>query len=146
MQLASDSFGDNEPMPHSSGYKNGNERPRLEISGVPPPSTSSLALLMYDPDAPGGSFTHWLAWNIPPLTTEIVPDELPSGALQGTNDMNEVGYAGPAPPSGTHHYHFVLYALDTSPTIPNGTKRAAFDQAISGHVIGKTELVGLYSA
>ncbi|HVS58764.1 MAG TPA: YbhB/YbcL family Raf kinase inhibitor-like protein [Candidatus Saccharimonadales bacterium] len=145
MKLTSTDFGDNEPLPYASGYDQGSEAPRLDISDVPP-GTSSLALLVRDPDAPSGDYTHWIVWNIPPTITELVADNLPAGVMQGTNDFGELGFSGPAPPSGTHHYHFVLYALDNSPALPAGTKRAVFDQVIANHVVAKTELVGLYSA
>lgn len=145
MKLSSTDFGDGEPLPFSSGMEQGNEAPRLQFTDVPP-ATSSLALLVHDPDAPVGDFTHWLAWNIPPTTTELVADNLPSGVQQGVNDMGEPGFAGPAPPSGTHHYHFVLYALDTSPNLPPTTDRQLFEQTIKDHIVGKAELVGLYSA
>lgn len=145
MKITSTDFGGNEPLPYSSGTQHGNEAPRLEFADIPP-ATSSLALVMHDPDAPDGDFTHWIVWNIPPTTTELVADNLPSGVLQGVNDMETQGFAGPAPPSGTHHYHFVLYALDTSPSLPLTAKRQLFDQTIADHVVDKAELVGLYSA
>lgn len=145
MKLLSTDFDNDEPLPYSCGMDHGDESPDFEIEDVPA-TTVSLAMVMHDPDAPSGDFTHWLVWNLPPTTTEFNADDLPPGAVQGTNDMGQQDYIGPKPPSGTHHYHFVLYALDTSPNLPSATRRQVFDQAVDGHIVAESELVGLYSA
>ncbi len=117
-------------------------RPELHISGVPD-ETRSLALLVDDLDAPGGTFTHWVAWNIPPKTEKILSDTLPEGMKEGVNSSGQVGYLAPCPPQGTHRYIFTLYALDTILEVEEDTKEKVLE-AITDHIITQTELVGLY--
>ncbi len=117
----------------------------------PPPDTASLALLVEDPDAPGGTFTHWLLYELPAHTRSLVAgipplDTLPEGARQGRNDFGTVGYRGPCPPPGrTHRYIFRLYALDRPTGLAPGATRNQFLQVIKGHVLATGELVGFYS-
>jgi len=118
--------------------------PPLEWSGVPA-GTKSLALIVDDPDAPVGLFTHWLVWNIDPKTTEMAENSVPAGAVQGTNDYPGRGYDGPQPPSGTHRYYFKIFALDKKLDLPSGAKRKELDRAMSGHVIAQGECMGRYS-
>jgi hypothetical protein len=110
-----------------------------------PAGTRSLALVVDDPDAPSGTFTHWIIWNIPPGFTELSAGALPAGVRQGTNDFGTGGYSGPCPPSGTHRYYFRLSALDTALRLPAGAQRQQFDAAISGHVLASAELMGRYA-
>ena len=115
----------------------------------PPANTQAFALIMDDPDAPAGTWVHWVVLNIPPETRELksAPGgkiDIP-GAIQGKNDFKKLGYGGPAPPSGTHHYHFKLAALDVeelshAPTMP----AADIWKAAEKHMLGQTELVGTY--
>jgi Raf kinase inhibitor-like YbhB/YbcL family protein len=107
-----------------------------------PGNAKSLAIIVDDPDAPGGLFTHWLVWNIDAKATEIAENSAPAGAAQGTNDFGKRGYAGPCPPSGTHRYFFKVFALDTKLALNSGAKRAALDDAMRGHVIARGELMG----
>ncbi len=117
--------------------------PSLFIVNVPP-TAKSLALIVDDPDAPAGTWVHWVVWNISPATKDIQENSLPQGAQEGINDFRKRSYGGPCPPPGTHRYFFKLYALDTMLTLgPNSTK-AGLEQAMKGHVIAQTELVGLY--
>jgi len=104
-----------------------------------------LLLIMDDPDAPVGLFTHWLVWNIDSKTTEIAEKSVPKGAVQGTNDYPTLGYGGPQPPSGTHRYYFKIFALDQTLDLKAGAKRAEVDAAMRGHVIAQGELMGRYS-
>jgi len=111
----------------------------------------SLVIIVDDPDAPAGTFTHWIAWNIPPLgeIPEAVPKvgevEKPIPMVQGRNDFGRIGYGGPCPPRGSvHHYHFKVYALDTTLNLPQGVTRKELEKAMEGHVIQWGELVGLY--
>jgi Raf kinase inhibitor-like YbhB/YbcL family protein len=109
-----------------------------------PPDAVSLALIVDDPDAPGGTFTHWLAWGIDPDT-----DRLAEGTgvpREGRNDFREVGYRGPCPPRGhgAHRYFFRLYALGTELAVPHGAARRDVEHAIDGSVIEIAELVGTY--
>ncbi|MCD6372783.1 MAG: YbhB/YbcL family Raf kinase inhibitor-like protein [Thermococcus sp.] len=112
----------------------------------------SLVIIMDDPDAPAGTFTHWMAWNIPPLgeIPKGVPNqgiiESPIRMVQGKNDFGRIGYGGPCPPRGhgVHHYHFKVYALDTNLDLEPGAARKELERAMEGHVIQWGELVGLY--
>jgi Raf kinase inhibitor-like YbhB/YbcL family protein len=117
--------------------------PPLLIGNVPE-KTMSLALIVDDPDAPMGTWVHWVVWNIGHGIGEIPENTVPLGALQGTNDFGKQRYGGPCPPSGTHRYFFKLYTLDLSLTLNAGATKAKVEEAMSGHLLGKTKLVGLY--
>lgn len=111
-----------------------------------PKDTRSLALIMDDPDAPSGLFTHWLVWNIP-ASEDGEPVQVGDLGVSGENDFHRVGYGGPCPPPkhGDHHYHFKLFALDVpSLDLAPGARRAELEKAIEGHVLDQTEVVGLY--
>lgn len=118
----------------------------------PPAGTRSLVLVVDDPDAPSGTFTHWLVWGLSPTRTE-----LPEGvgrqrtladldnAVQGTNGFGRIGYGGPCPPSGpAHRYRFTLYALDAPIRVEPGARRGALEKAMAGHVQAKTRLTATY--
>ena len=116
---------------------------------APPAGTQSLALIMDDPDAPAGTWVHWVIYNIPAsargLTENIRPDaQLTDGSLQGKNSWGKLGYGGPCPPSGTHRYFFKLYALDTVLELKSGASKSALLAAMEGHILGYTELIGTY--
>jgi len=117
--------------------------PALRFQGTPA-EAKSLALIVDDPDAPGGLFTHWLIWNIDPKVTEIAEGSAPIG-MQGKNDFGNSGYGGPCPPSGTHRYYFKIFALDSDLDLAAGSKRAQLDAAMRGHVIAQGEMMGRYS-
>lgn len=119
-------------------------RPPLAITGVPS-GTQSLAIVMYDPDAPGGTFVHWVAWNIAPDTKQLTGGALPAGVMEGTNSFRSVGYQGPCPPSGTHRYIWRLYALRKILTLESSTTREQLETAINTYVITQTELMGRYT-
>jgi hypothetical protein len=121
-----------------------NVSPNLTITGIPA-NARSLVLILDDPDAPGGTFTHWLLWNIPIETKDIAEGALPRAAVQGVNDFGKLGYGGPCPPSGEHRYIFHLYALDTELALPANAKRRQVDAGIAGHIIAKAKLQGTYS-
>ena len=119
-----------------------NRPPRLQWS-TPPSGTQELAVEMLDPDAPGGTFTHWLIYRMPPGIASLAA--VPPGAAEGVNDFGRRGYGGPCPPRGTaHHYHFVVLALDTWLGLAAGARRSDLDSRISGHVLGRGELVATY--
>jgi Raf kinase inhibitor-like YbhB/YbcL family protein len=117
--------------------------------GDPPEGTKSFALIMDDPDAPGGTWVHWVLFNIPPEARGL-PEDLPrdaqfaDGSLNGNNSWNRLGYDGPCPPSGTHRYFFKLYALDILLDLPSGTKKLQLTPAMEGHILGQLELMGIY--
>ena len=117
--------------------------PPLLIGSVPE-KTRSLALIVDDPDAPVGTWVHWVVWNIGAGTKEIPENSVPPGALQGTNDFRKQEYGDPCPPSGTHRYFFKLYALDAPLSAQAGATKARIEEAMKGHVLAQAELIGLY--
>jgi hypothetical protein len=120
-----------------------NTSPPLQISDVPS-GAKSLVLIVDDPDAPSGLFTHWTVWNISPQTSTIGEGSTPKG-VQGTNDFGKSGYGAPCPPSGTHRYYFKIFALDRELDVPAGAKRSQLEAALKGHVVAQGELMGRYS-
>ncbi len=117
--------------------------------GSTPAGTVTLALICDDPDAPVGTWVHWVVYNIPSSREgfdEAVPPEerLPDGTLQGRNDFGRIGYGGPCPPGGTHRYFFKLYALDTKLDLPPGARKDNLLRAMKGHVLAESELMGRY--
>ncbi len=123
--------------------------PRLQWSGAPA-HTASFALIMDDPDAPAGTWVHWVLWNLPETTRSLpqgVPkrEQLGDGARQGRSSFGKVGYGGPCPPAGqTHRYFFRLYALDTKLDLAAGAERSELDSAMKGHVLAETEYMGTF--
>lgn len=151
MALRSPAFAAGRPIPARFTCDGQDASPPLRFVAVPA-SARSLALVVDDPDAPGGTFTHWLVWGLAPRT-EGLPAGVPEGARQwggvalrqGRNDFGRTGYGGPCPPRGaTHRYVFRLIALDTVPALPAGARRAAFERALAGHAIAQARLVTLY--
>jgi Raf kinase inhibitor-like YbhB/YbcL family protein len=145
MKISSPSFQNGGTLAAKFSQEGGNSNPALKIQGVPA-KAKSLALILEDPDAPSGLFTHWLIWNIDPKTTAFTEHTAPKGAVEGTNDFGEVGYGGPQPPSGTHRYYFRIFALDQMVDLAAGAKRRELEKAMKGHVIAQAELMGRYSA
>jgi Raf kinase inhibitor-like YbhB/YbcL family protein len=144
MKITSSAFQEGGTIPEKFSKNGQNANPGLRIEGVPA-EAKSLALIVDDPDAPRGLFTHWLVWNIDPKTTEIGENDVPKGAVQGTNDFPGQHYDGPQPPSGTHRYYFKIFALDQTLNLKPSAKRREVDVALKGHVIGQGELMGKYS-
>jgi len=134
-------FKNNEKIPVKYTCKAGNISPPFAILDVPK-NTYSLVLIIDDPDAPSGLFTHWLVFNIPPIE-EIKENSIPG--KQGRNDFQKIGYKGPCPPSGIHHYHFRLFALDSMLNLPEGSSRQEIEKEMSGHIIKNAELIGLFT-
>lgn len=143
LHFTSQAFPNNGMIPPEYTCDGANVNPPLTIRNVPPKS-GSLALIADDPDAPRGTWVHWVVWNMGPDTTEIPANSAPGEALHGTNDFGKQGYGGPCPPSGTHRYFFKLYALDTSPALKPGATKAQLEEAMKGHIIEKAELIGYY--
>ena len=144
MKLSSPDFSDGGNIPEGFTCEGKDVSPTLTIAGVPK-EAKSLALIVDDPDAPRGSFTHWLMWNIVPTLTEIVGNKPPAHAVQGVNEFGKSKYSGPCPPSGVHRYYFRLYALDTNVALPPKSKRKAVDSAIKGHILAEATLMGRYA-
>jgi Raf kinase inhibitor-like YbhB/YbcL family protein len=144
MDLTSSAFQFNQPIPLKYSCEGQGINPPLDISGTPR-FAKSLALIVHDPDAPAkGGFTHWVIFNIAPTTTYVAENSVPQGAIQGMNDAGKNIYIGPCPPSGTHHYHFMLYALDTVLGLTPSTAKDTLIHAMQGHIIGQTDLIGTY--
>lgn len=143
LQIRSPAFKNKGAIPRQYTCDGEDIPPPLQISGVPK-GTKSLVLIVDDPDAPGGTFVHWLLWNLPPQTKEI-GKRLPPKAIQGTNDFGRLGYGGPCPPFGTHRYRFQLYALDTTLSLRPSARKADLEKAMKGHILGQALLLGLYS-
>ena len=139
--LTSTAFADTQPIPAQYTCKGADTSPPLAISGLPV-GTKSMALVVDDPDAPLGTWEHWLLWNIPPSTTVIPAGSVPAGVVSGTNDFKKTGYGGPCPPFGTHRYFFKLYALDATLSLAAGAKIKALNKAMDGHVLGQAKLMG----
>lgn len=115
----------------------------------PPPDTVSFALIVKDPDAPNGTFTHWVLYNLPADLRQLperVPKQpiLPDGSRHGKNDFDQLGFGGPCPPNGTHRYFFKLYALDQQLEVEPGATQQEILQLMDGHVLDAAELMGLY--
>src|SRR6267143_5097504 len=143
MKIVSSAFQQAGNIPTQFTCDGEDMSPPLQITGVPA-EAKSLALIAEDPDAPGGLFTHWLVWNIPPQTNSIEEGSAPKG-LQGTNDFGKSGYGAPCPPSGMHRYYFRVFALDRELDLRSGAKRSQLDAAMKGHVIAQGELIGRYA-
>jgi len=117
--------------------------PPLQIENLPG-GTKSLALIMDDPDAPMGTWDHWIVWNISPASLKIGENSLPLKAFQGKNSWGKIDYGGPCPPSGTHRYFFKFFALDSLLEISRGAGKKDLEETMGGHILSKGELVGLY--
>ncbi|HXP34200.1 MAG TPA: YbhB/YbcL family Raf kinase inhibitor-like protein [Chthoniobacterales bacterium] len=144
MKITSSAFQEGGTIPEKFSKNGQNVNPELRIEGVPA-EAKSLALIVDDPDAPVGLFTHWLVWSIDPKTSEVAENSVPKGAVQGTNDFPGSGYDGPQPPSGTHRYYFKIFALDRVLDLKSGAKRRDVDAAMRGHILAQSELMGRYS-
>ncbi|MBN1786528.1 MAG: YbhB/YbcL family Raf kinase inhibitor-like protein [Candidatus Methanofastidiosa archaeon] len=140
LRIRSDIFEDGGNIPSKYTCQGADINPPLTIEDVPE-GTRSLALIMDDPDAPMGTWNHWLVWGIWP-NDNIAEGSVPG--IQGTNDFRQARYGGPCPPSGIHRYYFRIYALDTILNLKEGAEREELENAMDGHIIGKAELMGKY--
>ncbi|MGA2774875.1 MAG: YbhB/YbcL family Raf kinase inhibitor-like protein [Candidatus Omnitrophota bacterium] len=141
MKLTSPSFGNNEYIPQRFSCRGDDLSPELSIKDIPA-NTKTLALLVVDPDAPAGLWTHWIVYNIPSLS-RITEASVPGD--QGVNSAGDNAYHGPCPPSGTHRYIFKIFALDTELKFKSPPDNRAFTEAIAGHVIEEAQLTGLFT-
>ncbi len=150
LELTSTALQKGESIPKQYTADGRNISPPLQWRDLPA-GTRSLALVCEDPDAPRGTFTHWVIFNLPAESRELsegVPAEatLPDGTAQGTNDFRKVGYGGPSPPPGKpHRYFFKLYALDQSLDLQPGATKAQFLAAAKDHVLGEAHFMGTYA-
>lgn len=143
MQITSTAFLDNQNIPDKYTCDGANINPSLLINGVPE-AAKSLVLLVDDPDSPSGTWVHWLVWNISPDIKEIEENSVPLGAVEGVTTFGNTGYGGPCPGSGKHHYCFKIFALDTMLDLTATSTVTDLEFAMEGHVLDKTQLVGLY--
>ena len=140
VSIATPAFQAGGDIPAKSTCNGANVNPELKINGVPN-EAKSLVLIVDDPDAPRGLFTHWIVWNIDPKTTDIGENSVPVGGVQGTNDFGKRNYSGPCPPSGTHRYSFKIFALDSKLDLKPSARRAELDAAMKSHVLTQGELI-----
>lgn len=138
--LKSPAFGKNDLIPSKYTRDGAGINPELIIDDVPS-DARSLALILDDPDAPSGTFDHWIMWNIP-VSGKIAENSAPG--VQGRNSKNENKYYGPCPPHGMHHYSFKVYALDQKLDLPLDTDKRDLLNAMKGHILAQGELIGLY--
>ena len=144
MALKSSEFENNEMIPKKYTCEGDDVNPPLEILNVPS-EAASLALIVHDGDAPTvGGWTHWIVFNIDPRISRLDADSVPEGAIEGETSFGVSGWGGPCPPSGTHHYEFRLYGLDSHLALGQQAKKADIEHAMEGHIIGQSTLIGLY--
>lgn len=144
MKISSPAFEANANIPAKFTCDGESINPAFTISGVPD-EAKALALVMDDPDAPvPGGFVHWVLFNFGPKISEIAENSVPANAIQGQNGAGQSRYTGPCPPTGTHRYFFKLYALDSELALDSSATREDVERAMEGHILGRTELIGLY--
>jgi Raf kinase inhibitor-like YbhB/YbcL family protein len=142
LRVSSPAFLPNGFIPEKYSCKGQSINPPLTIKNIPA-GTKTLALIVDDPDAPKGTFDHWIMWNIEPA--ETIKENTAPGT-QGKNGRGQNAYTGPCPPSGTHHYHFKVYSLDTRLDLGMDAGKAQLEKAMEGHIIAQGELIGLYKS
>lgn len=146
--LTSPVFTHESPIPDKYTCDGEDISPPLRWSD-PPAATQSFALIMDDPDAPAGTWVHWVLYNLP-AESRTLPEAIPAeaqlsdGSRHGKNSWRRFGYGGPCPPGGTHRYFFKLYALDTSLALEGDVTKERLLQAMEGHILAQTELMGTY--
>lgn len=140
LTVTSTAFSAGDMIPSKYTCDGANINPPLDIQGIPE-NAKCLALIVDDPDAPAGTWVHWVVWNI--SVTEFIEENTAPGK-EGLNDFRKHQYGGPCPPSGTHRYFFKVYALDALLELPEETKKDGLEKAMSGHVLATGELMGLY--
>lgn len=149
IRLISSAFAEGQAVPKKHTCEGTDVSPPLEWTGIPE-GTKSIALVCDDPDAPMGTWVHWVVFNLAPDTTSLTENlpktpKLDDGTLQGVNDFKRSGYGGPCPPPGKpHRYFFKLYALDTSLDLGEGAGKKDVEKAMVGHILGQGQLMGTY--
>jgi Raf kinase inhibitor-like YbhB/YbcL family protein len=149
VQISSPAFSAGESIPKKFTCDGPDVSPQLKWND-PPAKTQSFALIMDDPDAPVGTWVHWVLYDLPANTRELPEgvakqEELSGGTRQGRNDFGRIGYGGPCPPPGKpHRYFFKLYALDTKLNLKAGASKADVERAMKGHILAQAELIGKY--
>ena len=141
MEISSD-FSDNDKIPSKYTCDGEDVMPQLVVSGIPS-HAKTLAIIVDDPDAPSKTWVHWVIFDIPASPPEMKIKDSSLGK-EGMNDFNKVGYNGPCPPSGIHHYHFKVYALGAELALSRGATREEVDAGMKGKILAEAELVGVY--
>ena len=149
LRLMSSAFLQGDPIPVSHSCDGENTSPRLTWTN-PPAGAESFALIFDDPDAPGGTWVHWVLFNLPAETRSLPADVAPgptlaNGALHGSNSWGSIGYGGPCPPGGEHRYFFKLYALDSALDLEVSATKEQLLEAMKDHIVAEAELMGTYS-
>ncbi len=149
IKIKSKVFDEGEPIPVKYTCSGIDVSPPLEWESLPE-DTVSIAIICEDPDAPGGTWSHWVIFNLPAVARNL-PEHvmgreiLDNGAVQGLNDFGKVGYGGPCPPNGTHHYYYKIFALNTKLDLPPRTTRKTFLESINEHVIDQGQIMGTFT-
>ena len=148
ISVTSSAFKDGEMIPCKYTCDGDDISPPIDWSGIPA-DAKSVAMISDDPDAPGGTWIHWVIFNIPPqvkgLPENIPPHKtLENGAIQGVNGSHQIGYGGPCPPSGVHRYFFKIYALDTVLSLKPGAAKKDLEEAMKAHILAQGQLMGRY--
>ena len=148
LTVTSRAFKEGEAIPRQYTCDGINISPPLEWSGVPK-TAKTIAIIADDPDAPAGTWVHWVLYNLPADNIGLVEnlpstENLKAGGFQGKNDFGKIGYGGPCPPSGTHRYFFKVYAVDTELPLKAGATKAEVEKAMEGHVLAQAQLMGSY--
>ena len=141
LKITSPVFKNSGRIPRKYTCDSDDVNPPLQIEDIPT-GTQSLVLIVDDPDAPMGTWDHWVVWNIPP-TEKIEENNVPG--IQGMNSWGKNSYGGPCPPSGTHRYFFKVYALDTKLDLDSNSRKGDVERSMKGHILAKGEIIGLYS-
>ena len=149
IKITSGAFNEGEFIPKKYTCDGVNISPPLDWSGIPD-NTKSIALICDDPDAPMGTWVHWVIFNIPPSINKLKENipavkVLEDGTIQGINDFRKTGYGGPCPPGGTHRYYFKIYALDKKLSITSSTTKKDLEQSMREHIVAEGKIVGKYS-
>ena len=147
--IESQAFKHMEGIPAKYTCKGENVSPPLSWKDLPA-KTKSIVIICDDPDAPAGTWVHWVCYDIPASVDSLREniagtDSLPGSGKQGVNDFRETGYGGPCPPAGTHRYFFKIYALDAMLGVPPGKSKKEIERAMKGHVLARGELIGTYA-
>jgi Raf kinase inhibitor-like YbhB/YbcL family protein len=148
LKLTSSAFKEGEAIPRGYTCNGANVSPPLEWTGMPK-TAKTIAIIADDPDAPAGTWVHWVVYNLPAEGLGLIEntpqtETLNGGGLQGKNDFGKIGYGGPCPPSGTHRYFFKFYVLDSELPLKSGATKAEVEKAMEGHIAGQAQLMGKY--
>jgi Raf kinase inhibitor-like YbhB/YbcL family protein len=148
IKLTSAAFKEGQPIPRQYTCDGVNVSPPLEWTGMPK-TAKTIAIIADDPDAPSGTWVHWVVYDLPAENIGLVEnlpatENLKAGGFQGANDFDKIGYGGPCPPSGTHRYFFKIYALDNYLSLKVGATKTLVEKAMEGHIVAQGQLMGTY--